>query len=128
MEEVAVLDASALIALFYGEPGADQVAALLSGSLISTVNLAELAQVAAISEVSAGYRRDEVEGLGITIVPFTHEQAESAGAMHPKTRAAGLSLADRACLALAQDTEGVAITADRAWTEVDVGVEVRLIR
>jgi ribonuclease VapC len=127
-QATSVLDASALIALIRGEPGADAVNELARGAVISTVNWVEvLAAIAALGLSIAG-RRAQLERLGISLAPFTPEQAEAAASMHPATRDAGLSLADRACLALAFALGGTAVTADRAWAEVDVGVDVKLIR
>jgi len=125
MDEVAVFDASALIALLDGERGAEAVAATSLASRISTVNLVEVLQRAAALRLAEPL---DVEDMGIEVVPFTADQAQRAAELHPRTREAGLSLADRACLALAFDLGAVAVTADRAWEKVDVGVEVKLIR
>jgi len=69
-----------------------------------------------------------VEGLGVTIVPFGAEDAELAAQLRSSTQILGLSLADRACLALAARTDLPALTADRAWAGLDVGIRVRLFR
>lgn len=70
------------------------------------------------------------EGLDrvLPAVPTAAICAEAAARLRPATRHAGLSLADRACLALARRLGVPAVTADRAWGDLDVGVEVRLIR
>lgn len=128
MDEFAVLDASALIAYFDGEKGAEVVADLGGSRVVSTVNLAEIAQVAVRRGISAGSQHGAIERLGIAVMPFTAAHAESVAQMLPATLAAGLSLADRACLVLAQELGAPAITADRAWATVDVGVDVRVIR
>lgn len=128
MDEGAVLDASALIALLADEPGADVVAGALEGSAISAVNLTEVAETAVRLGGTAGDLRQEAEALGIEVAPFTPDHAVTAAQLRPRTSAAGLSLADRACLALALELAAPALTADRAWNELDVGVEVRLIR
>lgn len=128
MDEISVLDASALIALFDGEDGAEVVAELRRGSFISTVNLMEVSQAAMARSIPTGSRRRELEDLGIAVVPFTAAQAESGATMLEATRGSGLSLADRACLALALELGATAVTGDRAWAEIDVGVEVKLIR
>lgn len=125
MGAVAVLDASALIAVLDGEAGADAVAGSLGASVISAVNLVEVLQREPAIRLTKPL---DVEGLGIQVVPFTAAQARSAAAMRHSTRGAGLSLADRACLALARELDVTAVTADRAWAKVDVGVEVTLIR
>ena len=66
--------------------------------------------------------------LGLTVVPFDEEQAYKAGLLRQTTRSQGLSLGDRACLALAHSLGLPAITADRAWSNLNVGVEVILVR
>ncbi len=48
--------------------------------------------------------------------------------LYPQTRNRGLSLADRACLALALDKGWPVMTADRAWAGLDIDVEVEMIR
>lgn len=123
-----VLDASALIALYRGEPGAEAVAGLRESAALSAVNLVEVAETALAHSFSGGRREAEIERLGIAVVPFTAVQAERAAEIKPATRKAGLSLADRACLALALELGVPALTADRAWRKVNVGVDVRLIR
>lgn len=123
----AVLDASALIAWLRGEPGADRVREILGapgGALISAVNLCEVLQQpdGDLTQLVAG--TDPI----LDVRPFGREHAGDAAALFGATRAAGLGLADRACLALARATGGPAITTDRAWSTVDVGVEVVQIR
>jgi PIN domain nuclease of toxin-antitoxin system len=124
----AVLDASALLALLLDEPGADMVADHLDGACISTVNLAEAG--AKMVERGAGLDlvEREVHAAAITVVPFDVEQALEAARLRPATKAFGLSLGDRACLALAKRMDGVALTSDAAWAEPDLGIEIRLIR
>lgn len=69
-----------------------------------------------------------VEALGLTVVPFDGDTAMRAGLLRDATRAAGLSLGDRACIAVALREGLPALTADQVWTRVDVGVEIKLIR
>ena len=119
-----VLDASALLALLNAEKGAEVVQDLLPEAAISTVNLAEV-----VTRLSAvGMPDHEIRGtlalLGLEIMAFDEEQAFLAGLLEPL----GLSLGDRACLALAQATALKAVTADRAWEGLDIGVEITLIR
>ena len=124
----AVLDASALIALLWDEPGAQAVERLLGRAVVSVVNWTEVLQRFRAHGVETADKRESVEGLGIGIMSFTLEDAETAAELWEPTRAAGLSLADRACLALARRLDLPAHTADRDWRKVDVGVEVVLIR
>lgn len=124
----AVLDASAVLALLKGEPGTAEVKRHVPGAAISAVNLAEV--VAKLSE--AGMSRSAVGStlatLGAEILPCDEARAISIGMLRAQTRDRGLSLGDRACLALAQELSLPALTADQAWTQLDLGVAVQLIR
>lgn len=124
----AVLDASALIALLRDEPGAGAVERLLGRAVISAVNWAEVLQRYRAYGVGTADKRESVEALGVRIEGFSPADAEAAAGLWQPTRNAGLSLADRACLALALRLDVPAHTADRDWCKVDVGVEVVLIR
>ncbi len=127
-EPRAVLDASALIALLWEEPGAETVEPLLTCAAISSVNWAEVLQRYRAIEVATTGKRESIEGLGMRIEAFTSEDADIVAALWAPTRQIGLSLADRACLALAMRLEAPAYTADRAWNGVRVGASVVLIR
>jgi ribonuclease VapC len=129
-----VLDASALLAHLRDEPGADVVAeAIASGAVISTVNLAEVfSRIADRGEDPAKLAAELTQsGLldgAITVEPFTAADAIDAGRLRPLTRDAGLSLGDRACLALARRLDAPALTADTDWQGVAHGVELHPIR
>jgi ribonuclease VapC len=124
----AVLDASALIALLWEEPGAEAVEPLLSRSVVSAVNWTEVLQRYRAHGVETAGKRESVEALGISVEDFSAEDAETVAELWQPTRRVGLSLADRACLALARRLGLAAYTADRDWRKVDVGIEVVLIR
>jgi len=124
----AVLDASALIALLWGEPGAEAVEPLLGSSVVSAVNWAEVQQRYRAHGVETAGKRESVEAIGVEIADFTAEDGEVVAELWQPTRRAGLSLADRSCLALARRLRLPAHTADRDWRKVDVGVEVVLVR
>jgi len=123
-----ILDASALIALLWDEPGADAVEPLLDRAVVSAVNWAEVLQRYRAHGVETAGKRESVEALGVEIEDFTADDADTVAELREPTRRAGLSLADRACLALARRLGLPAHTADRAWRKVDVGVAVVLIR
>ena len=125
---MSVLDASALLALLFKEPGHGSVAEAADGALASTVNLAEvLARFVRDGHPVAAVVR-ELEIYAVEWVPCDHLQAAEVAALWPLTRHAGLSLADRACLALALDRDLPVLTADRVWTELGLPLDVRLIR
>jgi PIN domain nuclease of toxin-antitoxin system len=123
-----VLDASALLALLQREPGADVIEALLDRSAISAVNWSEVVQRLLRRGLALADVGPDLGALDLAVVPFDAEQAETAADLEAVTRAAGLSLADRACLALAREARVPAFTADHSWESVDVGVEIRLVR
>ena len=123
-----VLDASAILALLNDEPVAAAVAAALEDAVVSAVNLSEV--VAKLLEV--GLSREEADealgGLGLEVQPFDEAAAWAAGTLRAATRRAGLSLGDRACLALARELGVPALTADAAWLKAATGADVRLVR
>jgi len=123
-----VLDASALLALLQGEPGADVIEALLDRSAISAVNWSEVVQRLLRRGLALADVGPDLGALDLAVVPFDAEQAETAADLEAVTRAAGLSLADRACLALARIMDAPAFTADRLWEDVEVGVDIRVVR
>lgn len=128
MTDRYVLDASALLCLFFNEPGAERVGAVLSAALIGTVNYAE--SIAKMVDLGVPIEQllAFVAGLSLEIVPLDERTAELAGILRADTRGAGLSLGDRCCLALAKRMGAVALTADRAWAALAVGVRVELLR
>jgi ribonuclease VapC len=123
-----VLDASALLALLHPEPGAETVEEAVDEAAMSTVNWSEVQQRWVARGVDARGLRTDVEALGLELVPFTADDAEYAAELWPRTRRLGLSLGDRACLALAYRLGLPALTADRSWLRVKLDVEVRPIR
>ena len=123
-----VVDASALLAMLHSEPGAEIVEAAIDGGAISTVNWSEVQHRSLARGIDVAELRGDVQALGLEIAPFTVEDAERAAALWRPTRSLGLSLGDRACLALAQRLARRALTADRTWLELDLGIEVRTIR
>lgn len=123
-----VLDASAVVALAHGEAGAEAVEPLVDGSCISTVNWSEVARVCVAVDRDPEALRALLADAGCRTVDFTADDATAAARLWRATRHAGLSLADRACLALAARLGVPAVTADRVWAELDVGVEVIAVR
>lgn len=131
---MTVLDASALLAYLRDEPGAAVVAdAIAAGSAISTINLAEVLSRAADRGADPAALAEELTRRGLlggalVVEDFTSADAIEAARLRPLTREAGLSIADRACLALTRRLDAPALTADRAWAGLALGIETRQIR
>jgi PIN domain nuclease of toxin-antitoxin system len=124
-----VLDASALLAVLNREPGAEKLTPqLLSAATSSTVNLAEVQS----KLVSRGIRPDEAWEAALSPIReaavFTGEQAKIAGSLIAQTSSFGLSLGDRACLALGIALKAPVYTADRSWKNLKLGVRIHLVR
>jgi PIN domain nuclease of toxin-antitoxin system len=122
-----ILDSSAILAVLRCEPGAEQVEEVMADALVSVVNESEViskliwrGETAARAEEIAAelpYRRVDLDG----------QQARRAGVLWGVTRAQGLSLGDRCCLALAEREHLPVMTADTMWRDISIGVEIRLI-
>jgi PIN domain nuclease of toxin-antitoxin system len=123
-----VLDASAVLALGHREDGANVVAEHLEDAAISTVNWSEVLRRSREMGVVGSDLRATLVLAGVAFVPFDESDAETAATLCERTRRMGLSLADRACLALATRLGVPAVTADRAWANLDLGVEIVCIR
>ena len=115
-----VLDASALLALLFDEPGAELVEQRLTASVISAVNLSEVMHKSLERGVGVETLRDDLEALGVGVLAFDGDAAEVAANLRLVTRAAGLSLGDRACLALARQLGLPAVTAGRTWEGLEL--------
>lgn len=123
-----VLDASALLAFLHDEPGGEKVSAVLEGARVSAVNWCEVLQKALQRDVDVAGMQQEFTDVGVRFEPFTPQQAERAAWLWSHTRNHGLSLADRACLALAMDQGLPVFTADRAWSRLNLDIEIRVLR
>jgi PIN domain nuclease of toxin-antitoxin system len=124
----AVLDSSAILASLNGEPGGDAIASLLAQSFVSSINLAEVVSKligAGMSQTEAALATSQ---FGCQFVDTDEKQAIMAGVIHAGTRRVGISMADAFCLALAKARGCPAVTANRIWKQLSVGVEIRLIR
>lgn len=128
MSKAAVLDASALLCLLNGEQGGERVLEALPRAVIGATNLAEVASKLRERGLSVDEVEDVLGGLRLDIRPLTPAQAYAIGHLRPATRFLGLSLGDRACLALAAELGIPALTADQAWAELEIGVSIELVR
>ncbi|GIW28881.1 MAG: hypothetical protein KatS3mg070_2244 [Meiothermus sp.] len=129
-----VLDASALLAYLNQEAGAEEVAEqMVGGGYISAVNLAEVySKIAEWGQdahlLEQTLVRQGLLGGVLEVVPFGPQDVQLVAALRPLTKAQGLSLGDRVCLALAMRLRLPAITTDSAWNYLEAGVEVRVVR
>jgi ribonuclease VapC len=123
-----VLDASAALVLLLDEPGAERVATALASAVISSVNAAEVVHRLIRGGAQPQDARLLVLALDCPIASVDAELGFRAGMLSEATRTKGLSLGDRVCLALAEREQVPALTADRAWQTLDLGIEVQLIR
>ncbi len=121
-----VLDSSAVIAMLRGEPGGDRVMAIGGAGTLCTVNLAEV--VARLAKLDPASARIRTALLPYRIVDFDEQLAVDAGLLRATTDAHGLSMGDRACLALARREGAPVWTTDQPWAKVDVGVDIVLLR
>ncbi len=127
-EPLYVLDASALLATLFEEAGSDAVETVLPGARMSAVNFSQV--IAKLSDhglANDDILRDLAE-LDIVVCDVDRKQAETAGLLRRSTRMAGLSLGDRACLALAATLGAVAVTTDRAWANLNLDVAIQVVR
>jgi len=124
-----VLDASALLAILNQESGSETLTPeLLSGAAISTVNLAEVHGKLVGRGLRPGDAWEAAMGPIREAVPFTAEHARLVGDLLAQTRPLGLSLGDRACLALGVAMKAPVYTADRSWKKLKVGARIHVIR
>ena len=124
----SVLDASAVLAFVLGEPGGSKVRNYIAGGKWSAVNYAEV--LTRLAELSGSLEdtRSRIDQLELELIPLDADQAALIASLRPATRKYGLSLADRACLALAIACRAPVITADQSWNRLDLGIEIVQIR
>lgn len=125
---IVVLDASAIMAVIRREQGRDRVIQSLKSAIASSVSFAEVVGKLVVHGMPAGVAKAEFASLGVPTVPFDDDQAFEAGALRRRARHLQLSLADRACLALARQRNLPVLTSDRRWSELNIGIEIRQIR
>jgi ribonuclease VapC len=128
LDSPVVLDASALMAVLRGETGGDRVTDCLDRAVISSVNLAEVQTKLVDAGMGEHDAWQHIAEIGCISAPFNNEHARLAGSLVRVTRPFGLSLGDRACLALAIDRKATVYTTDRIWKKLSLGIEIEAIR
>lgn len=130
MTQTVVLDASAILALLNAEPGAEQVEAALPHAVVCSVNRTEVLTRLLDWQLSMEDARSALQILELPCHHFDEALADATAALRPATRKAGLSLGDRACLALARQLNATILTTDRPWLALatELGIEIICIR
>ena len=123
-----VFDSSVVLAWLLSEPGSDSILPLIPRAIISSVNASEAHAQLVRRGIQPKAAWESVVSSVRAVVAFDSAQAETAGSLIKETLPYSLSLGDRACLALALAMHSPVYTADRAWAQLKINVEVRLIR
>ena len=123
-----VLDASAVLVLLLDEPGAEVVAPVLSEAVLSAVNLAEVLSKLTDRGADVSRLAEDLAAAGVLVEPMTAADAAQVAELRRIDQGRLLSLGDRCCLALGRRLAVPVLTADRAWSELDAGVDVRQVR
>lgn len=123
-----VIDASAVLAMLNGELGTERIEDIPVGGLISATNFSEVLSKLVDVGLDGDAAIGAFDALMLTVVPVDAAQAQYAGLLRRQTREHGLSLGDRACLALAATREFPAVTADRVWAKLNLGIKIKVIR
>jgi len=124
----AVLDSSAVLAELFREPGADAVRAARPTACISAVNYGEVLAKLVEEGVPPAEAEYALERMVFEVVDADKRRSVESARLHQRTRRRGISLGDRYCLQLAIELGVPVLTTDRRWAELDLGVEVELIR
>ena len=117
-----------MLAVLRGEPGRNRVVAVLPNSIVSSVNVAEVHTKLVDGGMDEALGWSQIVKLELQSVPFDDALARMAGALVRITRPYGLSLGDRACLALAIDRKATVYTTDKIWKSLNLGIKIEVIR
>jgi ribonuclease VapC len=124
-----VLDASAVLAVINAEPGHETLTPeLLANAVSSTVNLAEVHAKLVTRGWTSQEAWEDATSPVAEAVPFDVQQARISGDLITQTKPLGLSLGDRACLALAIALDAPVYTAEKAWKRLRTGIPLHIIR
>lgn len=123
-----VLDCSVVLAILFDEAGSKNALGYVGHGLCCSVNVTEVIARLVDKGCDANDAASIFSGLGLGVVSFDENLGILAGQLRASTKHLGLSLGDRACLALGMREEAVVVTADRAWQDLDIDIEIKLIR
>lgn len=128
MKKPVILDASALLALIQEDPGCEDVEKCLPDVIMSSVNVSEVISILLRIKLPINEIQDILSELIIEVKDFSHEQALVAAEIGHLNTNLGLSLGDRACLALAKSSNHPVLTADKIWANINDKIDIRIIR
>ncbi len=123
-----VFDSSVVIAILKQEPGCSTAESFISDALISTVNMSEVASYLVRNSVPSDTIQEVLASFPIQVVPFDESLALQTGCLYSSCKHLGLSLGDRACLALAISRKLPVLTADQVWSKLDLGILIQVLR
>lgn len=123
-----IVDASALLAAIHEEKGGDSVKKIIDVCIISAINWSVVLQKLERAAIDSSQVETALKALGLEVTDFTDEDAHIAASLWGDSKALGLSLADRACVATAIRLNANVITADKIWRQLEIGIEIKLIR
>ena len=123
-----VLDSSALVAVFFNETGANKVLPHMNKAIICSVNMAEVVHVMMRKGQSFEQAQSLFSALNIEVAAFDARLGFLSSQISAVTDKKGLSLGDRACLALGLAQKLPILTADTAWKDLDLGADIKIIR
>ena len=127
-KKLYLLDASALLAAIHNEQGGDSVQQRIEESVVSSVNWSEVLQKLERAGADSQTIATALQALGLEVIDFNETDARIAAKLWPLTKALGLSLADRACLASGQRLKLIVVTADKAWKALSNEQKIEFIR
>lgn len=125
-----VMDASALLAVARGERGADLVSDYLDSEqcVVSAINLAEVGSKLVDLGLPESELARALQQFNVAVIDADFELAVSTSALRAQTKALGLSLGDRSCLALTRHLNGITVTADKAWSDLDEALAIAVVQ
>ena len=123
-----VLDSSAVLVLLWKEPGADMITKSIAYASISAVNASEVVAKMVDRGIDDATAEHILLTLGLNIINFDTPTAIMTAQLRRETKSLGLSLGNRACIALGSAQKCTILTADRAWSQIDMDVHIDLIR